>query len=63
MLSFLDSFTLNILVNDLLHGLGEAEEDADASIGDSLGIATGTIRNGINTAAECTEVPKVRTVA
>jgi hypothetical protein len=28
MLSFLDSFTLNIVVNDLLHGLGEAKEDA-----------------------------------
>ena len=63
MLSFLDSFTLNIVVNDLLHGLGEAKEDADASIGDSLGITTGTIRNGINMAAEGTEVPKVRTVA
>jgi hypothetical protein len=63
MLSFLDSFTLNIVVNDLLHGLGEAKEDANASIRDSLGIATGTIRNGINPAAEGMEVPKVRMVA
>jgi hypothetical protein len=62
MLGFLDSFTLNIVVNDL-HGLGEAKEDADTSITDGLGIATGTIWNGINTAAEGTEVPKVRTVA
>jgi hypothetical protein len=63
MLSFLDSFTLNIIVNDLLHGLGEAKEDTDTSIGDKVGIAKGTIRNGINMAAEGMEVPKVRTVA
>jgi hypothetical protein len=63
MLGFLDSFTLNIVVNDLLHGLGEAKEDADTSIRDGLGIATGTIRNGINMAAKGTEVPNVRTVA
>ncbi len=62
MLTFLDSFTLNIIVNDLLHGLGEAKEDADASIGDCLGIATGAIWNGINMAAEGMEVPKVRMV-
>jgi hypothetical protein len=63
MLSFLDSFTLNIIVNDLLDGLGEAKEDADASIGDSLGITMGMIQNGINMAAKDMEMPKVRMVA
>jgi hypothetical protein len=63
MLGFLDSFTLNIVVNDLLHVLGEAEEDANTSIRDSLGIAMGTIRNGINMAAKGLEVSMVRTVA
>jgi hypothetical protein len=55
--------SLNIIVDELLHGLGEAKEDANTSIRDSLGIAMGMIQNGITTAAEGTEVPKVRMVA
>jgi len=43
MLSFLDIFTLNIIVNNLLHGHGEAKEDANTSIRDSLGITTWAI--------------------
>jgi hypothetical protein len=55
MLSGLDTFRDGIIVENIFHGLGETEEDANTGVRFNLGGAAGTGGKSIDAATEDTE--------
>jgi hypothetical protein len=51
-LGSLDNLRDGIIVQDVLHGLGEAKEDANTGVRDKLIRATGARRKGIDATAK-----------
>ncbi len=58
-LSSLDSLSDSVIVQHILHSLGEAKEDTNACIGGSTLGTTGTSRESIDTTTKDTEQTKV----
>jgi hypothetical protein len=60
MLSSLDSLSLHIKVQNILHSLGEAKEDTNTCIREGSIRAFGTRGKSINTAAKNAKVSEIR---